>query len=120
MKPQRTIGSALAGLAATLFMEHASTWIYEHQSDQSRQREEQLRAEMPTTTLVRKLAAGLDSRLDDERAAKLGMLAHYGFGTAGGPAALLASGAPGRSRPGSASERQCRSLSTRARIPRSA
>ncbi len=83
------IGSALAELGATLFMEYASTWLYNRQSDTSRQREEQPRTEMPTTTLVRKTAALARLNFDDERAQKLGMLTHYGFGAAGGPAALL-------------------------------
>lgn len=37
---QKLIGSATAGLAATLFMEYASTWLYERQSEPSRQRED--------------------------------------------------------------------------------
>ena len=86
---RKLIGSALAGLGATLFMEHASTWLYDRPDEQSREREEQLRSEMPTTTLVRKTAALADTQLDDERAQQLGMLAHYAFGAAGGPAALV-------------------------------
>ena len=86
---QRVLGGTLAGLGATLFMEYSSTWVYEHQSEQSRQREEQLRSEMPTTTLVRKTAALLGTELDDERAEQLGTISHYVFGAAGGPAALV-------------------------------
>ena len=86
---QKLIGSATAGLAATLFMEYASTWLYERQSEPSRQREDELRSEMPTTTLVRKAASLTGAALDDGRAQSLGMVAHYAFGAAGGPAALL-------------------------------
>lgn len=86
---QKLIGSALAGLGATLFMEQASTWFYKRQSGPSRQREEQLRKEMPTTTLVRKSAGVFLSDLDDARAEKLGTVVHYVFGAAGGPQALL-------------------------------
>ena len=86
---QKAIGSALAGLGATLFMEHASTALYDRQSAASRQREVELRKEMPTTTLVRKVAGALGSELDDARAERLGMVAHYAFGAAGGPQALL-------------------------------
>ncbi len=86
---QRVFGGALAGLGATLFMEQASTWLYDRQSDQSRAREERLRTEMPTTTLVRKTAGMLGRELDDEYAGKLGTAAHYFFGAAGGPAAQL-------------------------------
>ncbi len=89
MTLERVLGSALAGLGATLFMEQASTKFYERQSPQSRQREEQLRTEMPTTTLVRKAAGLLGEELSDERAERLGTLSHYAFGAAGGPAALL-------------------------------
>ncbi len=89
MMLQRVLGSALAGLAATLFMEQASTKLYERQSESSREREEQLRTEMPTTTLVRKAAGLVGTEVAGERAEKLGMLSHYGFGAAGGPAALL-------------------------------
>jgi hypothetical protein len=88
MTIRRTAGSALAGLATTLFMEYASTAFYDRQSAQSREREEQLRTEMPTTTLVRKTAALLGTELDDQRAETLGTLSHYTFGAAGGPAAL--------------------------------
>lgn len=89
MTLRRMTGGALAGLAATLFMEHASTSFYNRQSAQSREREEQLRTEMPTTTLVRKTAALLGTELDDQRAETLGTLSHLTFGAAGGPAALL-------------------------------
>lgn len=85
-------GSALAGLAATLFMEYASTAFYNRQSAPSREREEQLRTEMPTTTLARKTAAMLGTELDDRRAETLGTLSHYAFGAAGGPAALVLRG----------------------------
>lgn len=89
MSPQRVLGSALAGLSATLLMEQASAKLYERQTAQSREREEQLRTEMPTTTLVRKTVGLLGSELADERAEKLGTLSHYAFGAADGPAALL-------------------------------
>ncbi|MCA1703341.1 MAG: DUF1440 domain-containing protein [Actinobacteria bacterium] len=89
MTIQRVLGSALAGLGATLFMEQTSTKFYEHQSEASRQSEERLRTEMPTTTLVRKAAGLVGTELDDERLEKLGMLSHYAFGAAGGPAAVL-------------------------------
>ena len=86
---QRFFGGALAGLGATLFMEQSSTWLYNRQSEQSRTREERLRTEMPTTTLVRRTAGMLGRELDDESAGKLGMAAHYFFGAAGGPAAQV-------------------------------
>jgi hypothetical protein len=84
---RRLAGSAVAGLGATLLMESASQALYDRQTDASRTREEQLRAEMPTTVLVRKLAGALGNDLGEERAERLGMAAHYAFGAAGGPAA---------------------------------
>lgn len=99
----RVRGSTLAGLGATLFMEYSSTWVYEHQSEQSRQREEQLRSEMPTTTLVRKTAALLGTELDDERAEQFGTISHYAFGAAGGPPrSCFVGSVPTRCGPGSA------------------
>lgn len=89
MKGQSLLGATLAGLGATLFMEYSSTWFYNRQSDESRQREEQLRKEMPTTTLVRKAAALVDTQLDDNQTERLGMITHYVFGAAGGPQAIL-------------------------------
>lgn len=82
------VGS-LAGYGATLVMERAATKMYEAQSESSRQREEQLRTEMPTTTLVRKMGEAAGAKVSDDRAERLGMWAHYGFGTSGGPAAAL-------------------------------
>lgn len=79
------VGS-LAGYGATLVMERASTKMYGAQSESLRQREEQLRIEMPTTTLVRKLAEAADKKVRDQ-AQRLGMWVHYAFGAAGGPAA---------------------------------
>lgn len=84
---KRVLGGLVAGVAATLLMEYASSAIYDRQSDASRQREEQLRTEMPTTALVKKVAGAAGTELDDERAQKLGMVAHYAFGAGGGPAA---------------------------------
>lgn len=87
------VGS-VAGYAATLVMERASTAIYERQSESSRHQEEQMRTEMPTTTLVRKVAAAVGTNIDDERAGRVGSLVHYAFGAAGGPltARLVRSG----------------------------
>jgi hypothetical protein len=94
---RRLLGSTIAGLGATLLMEYASQAFYDRKDDASRAREEQLRLEMPTTALVRKLARAIGAELGDERAERLGMAAHYGFGAAGGPAALALS-ATGRDR----------------------
>lgn len=89
MPVPKLAGGLLAGLSATRFMERASTLMYARQDEQSRRREEQLRTEMPTTTLVRKTADLLGRELRDAHAEKLGTVSHYGFGAAGGPAAQL-------------------------------
>ncbi len=81
------VWGSLAGYAATLVMERASTLLYERQSEPSRQREEQLRREMPTTTLVRRVTELWGAKLNDDRATEAGMWVHYAFGASGGPAA---------------------------------
>lgn len=89
MKVQPVLGSAVAGVGATLMMEYASSWLYEREDEQARAREEQLRSAMPTTVLVRKTAGVFGRELADEQADKLGMLVHYAFGASGGPAAKV-------------------------------
>ncbi len=86
---KRLAGGLSAGLAATLFMEYASSALYGRQGKPSREREEELRKEMPTTVLVRKGTRLAGTELPDATAEKAGMLAHYAFGAAGGPAAQL-------------------------------
>lgn len=92
---KRLAGGLVAGLSATLLMEYASNAIWTRQGDESKERENELRPEMPTTALVKKLARAAGAELDDDKAQKLGMVAHYGFGAGGGPAAqaLMATGA---------------------------
>jgi hypothetical protein len=70
-------------------MEHASSFLYERQGEGTREREEELRTEMPTTALVRKAAASLGRNLDEGQASRLGVGTHYAFGAAGGPVAAL-------------------------------
>jgi len=83
------LGRLPAGLSATLLMEHASSFLYGRQGEGTREREEELRTEMPTTALVRKAAAGLGRNLDEGLASHLGTGTHYAFGAAGGPVAAL-------------------------------
>ncbi len=75
----RFLGRLLAGLSATLLMEHASAFLYERQGEGTRGREEELRSEMPTAALVRKAAAGLGRDLDEGQALRLGAATHYGL-----------------------------------------
>ena len=84
-----TLGAA-AGTVATVVMERTATWLYAHQNEASRAREEELRSAGPTTVLARKLAAAAGRELTEERAARLGSALHYGFGASGGVLAALA------------------------------
>jgi hypothetical protein len=77
------VGSA-GGYAATLVMERASSALYERQDESSRRREEELRPEMPTATLVRKVGELGGHEVEDGRAEQLGTWMHYAFGAAGG------------------------------------
>ena len=83
------VWSSLAGYAATLVMERAANLLYQRQSQSSRQREEQLRPEMPTSTLVRRVGEMIGTKVEDKRAKKLGTIVHYAFGASGGPAAAF-------------------------------
>lgn len=85
---RRILGGLVVGLSATFLMEYASSFVWKRQSEQSRERENELRPEMPTTVLVRKAAGLAGAEISDEQAQRLGMIAHYGFGTAGGPATI--------------------------------
>ena len=88
----RLLGGLLAGLSATLLMERASSFLYERQTDGTREREEALRPEMPTTVLVRKAAAVVVGDLEERQASRLGAATHYAFGAAGGPLAAFLTG----------------------------
>jgi hypothetical protein len=44
---------------------------------------------MPTITLVRKLASALGRQLDDQSAERLGTIAHFAFGSGGGPLIVM-------------------------------
>lgn len=85
---RRMLGGLVAGLSGTLLMEYASNFVWKRQGEQSRERENELRPEMPTSALARKLAGLTGAELSDDEAQRLGMVAHYGFGAAGGPAAV--------------------------------
>jgi uncharacterized membrane protein YagU involved in acid resistance len=84
------IGAA-AGCGASVAMEHASSWLYEHvESPAARDREEQLREAMPTVVMAGRLNHRLGEPLTDDHVQKLGEWLHFGFGTAWGPVYALA------------------------------
>ena len=58
------------------------------QAPATREREDALGTETPTTVLARKLTRVVGSDLDDEPASRRGAALHYGVGASGGPVAL--------------------------------
>lgn len=85
---KKMLGAAFVGLSATLLMEYVSSFLYERESEDAREREERGREDdMPTTTLMRKFANAVGEELDDAQAERLGTMTHYVFGAGGGPAA---------------------------------
>lgn len=86
---RRVLGGAVVGLSATLLMEYVSSFLYEREGGDARERENRGRTDdMPTTTLARKLAGAVGRELDGEKAERLGTATHYVFGAAGGPATV--------------------------------
>src|SRR5947208_9319233 len=83
------IGSAVAGLGATLVMESAASRLYEREDERARSREEPLRSAMATTLHVREAARAVGREVADEPAERLGTAIHYALGAAGGPSARL-------------------------------
>jgi hypothetical protein len=87
---RRLLGGTLVGLSSTLIMEYAASFLYKRESEEVRQKEEQRRKDdMPTITLVRKLASALGRQLGDESAERLGIVAHFAFGSGGGPLIVM-------------------------------
>jgi hypothetical protein len=87
---RRLLGGMLVGLSSTLIMEYAASFLYERESDDVRHKEERGRKDdMPTITLVRKLATVLGHPVDDKTAERLGTVAHFAFGSGGGPLMVM-------------------------------
>jgi hypothetical protein len=78
---------ALAGAAATWLMGKATTYLYEHEDQQARQREDRARGGSTAYETAAKKAAGLAGReLSDEESKKLGSAIHWAIGIGAGAA----------------------------------
>jgi len=78
---------ALAGAAATWVMGKATTYLYEHEDQQARQREDQARGGSTAYETAAKKAASLAGReLSDEETKKLGSAIHWAIGIGAGAA----------------------------------
>lgn len=93
MKPTRenplvdlALGAA-AGAAATWVMGQATTYLYEHEDPQARQREDQARGGSSAYEIAAKKAAGLAGRrLSKKESKKLGSAIHWAVGVGAGAA----------------------------------
>ena len=78
---------ALAGAAATWVMGKTTTYLYEHEDPQARQREDQARGGSTAYETAAKKAAGLAGRqLSEEEGKKLGSAIHWAVGVSAGAA----------------------------------
>ncbi len=76
---------AVAGAAATWLMTQATTWMYEHESDDARQRENQARGDRTAYESAAERAAsvaGVD--LSEEQRSQAGTAIHWATGIAAG------------------------------------
>lgn len=107
MKPDRNLCTdfalgALAGAAATWIMGKATTYLYEQEGAQARQREEQARGDKTAYEVAAEKAAGLAyMQLSEDERKKLGSAIHWATGIGSGALygllrRRLAGGGPGR------------------------
>lgn len=82
---------AVAGILATYAMEKFSAFVYGHQSAGTRKAEDELRKEMPTAVLARKVWATAGWRLERQQAEKAGTAIHWAFGALWGPVTAISS-----------------------------
>lgn len=85
----RIVAGLGAGYVATKALDRASSAFYARQSEEAREREEELRDELPTVEFVRKVASWRSMKLDEEDERRLARYVHFGLGAAGGPAAQV-------------------------------
>ena len=85
-----------AGFAATMVMDKATTWLYERQSDASKQRERQVLPEGAPTASARKLAGLIGAEPTEEQTGQLAAAMHRSLGQLYGvvAAALAQRGVP--------------------------
>lgn len=78
---------AVAGAAATWVMGKATTYLYEHEDQQARQREDQARGGSSAYEIAARKAASLAGReLSEKESKKLGSAIHWAIGVGAGAA----------------------------------
>jgi len=83
--PWITLGcGAVSGLLGTYAMEPVANFLYEHEDEADRKREEELRKEVPTVVLAGRLIELVGGEPTPERKQRLGMVVHLGYGIAWG------------------------------------
>jgi hypothetical protein len=81
------IKGAIAGAAATWFMGQVTTWMYEHEDRQAREREDRARGGVPAYERAAEKAADLaDVRLSKKARSQVGNGIHWATGIAAGVA----------------------------------
>jgi len=75
---------ALAGVLATKAMEPVTSFLYEHEDDEDRKREEELRKELPPVTLAGRLLELTGAEPTERRKQRLGMMIHWAYGIGAG------------------------------------
>jgi hypothetical protein len=99
------VKGALAGAAATWLMTQVTAWMYEHESDDAKRRENQARGDRTAYESAAEQAAGLAGvRLSGEQRSHAGTAIHWATGIAAGalyavlrkrwPASAIAKGLP--------------------------
>ncbi len=85
---------ALAGYVASRTMDHATTWFYARQSDESKRRDEELAPGGSLVQLGKQLGEAAGRSLDDEQAGRVGLAVHRTLGVSYGiaVAALVKAG----------------------------
>lgn len=79
------VKGALAGAAATWLMTQATTWMYEQESEDAKERENQARADRTAYEVAAEKAAGLaGTQLSKEQLAQAGTAIHWATGIGAG------------------------------------
>lgn len=86
---ERVVGDivkgALAGAAATWLMTQATTWMYEHEGDETKQRENEARGDRSAYEVAAEKAAGLaGTEISKEQRAQAGLAIHWATGIGAG------------------------------------
>jgi hypothetical protein len=71
---------ALAGLLATKAMEPVTSFLYEHEDEKDKKREEELRKELAPVTLAGRLIELVGAEPTEQRKQRLGMMIHWAYG----------------------------------------